>query len=87
MEKCGGGRSGRSGQGGHSESSGAPSTASTQSTGSTLDEVLANGALLLINVASALLDRQVAARAAAFEQDGGFTERLYAARQARRRLT
>jgi four helix bundle suffix protein len=48
------------------------------------DETLANGALALINVASTLLGRQIEAQAAAFERDGGFTERLYATRQARR---
>ncbi len=74
-------RSGRSGQEGKQR---APSTSSTPSTSPGPDEILANGALLLINVASALLDRQVAAQAAAFERDGGFTERLYATRQARR---
>ncbi len=47
----------------------------------------ANAALVLIGVAIALLDRQVAALAAAFERDGGFTERLYRIRQARRRNT
>jgi four helix bundle suffix protein len=39
----------------------------------------------LIAVAVALLDRQLAAQAAAFEQDGGFTERLYRHRQDKRR--
>ena len=47
-------------------------------------EIAANAALVLIGVASALLDRQVAAQAAAFESVGGFTERLYKTRQARR---
>jgi four helix bundle suffix protein len=47
-------------------------------------EVSANAAHVLIGVASALLDRQVAAQAAAFETEGGFTERLYKTRQARR---
>ncbi len=47
-------------------------------------EISANAALVLIGVASALLDRQVAAQAAAFEAEGGFTERLYRTRQARR---
>ena len=47
-------------------------------------EISANAALVLIGVAAALLDRQVAAQAAAFEKDGGFTERLYKTRQARR---
>ena len=47
-------------------------------------EIAANAALVLIGVASALLDRQVMAQAAAFETEGGFTERLYKTRQARR---
>jgi four helix bundle suffix protein len=46
--------------------------------------ISANAALVLIGVASVLLDRQVAAQAAAFEAEGGFTERLYRTRQARR---
>ena len=48
-------------------------------------EISANAALVLIGVASALLDRQVKAQAAAFESKGGFTERLYKTRQARRK--
>jgi four helix bundle suffix protein len=48
-------------------------------------EISANAAHVLIGVASALLDRQVSAQAAAFETEGGFTERLYKTRQARRR--
>jgi four helix bundle suffix protein len=44
----------------------------------------ANAALVLIGVACALLDRQVASLAASFAQDGGFTERLYRARSNRR---
>ena len=45
----------------------------------------ANAALSLLNLASHLLDRQLAAQADAFEKDGGFTERLYHRRtQARR---
>lgn len=45
----------------------------------------ANGALSLLNLACYLLDRQLAAQARAFEQEGGFTERLYRKRtQARR---
>ncbi|MEA3364471.1 MAG: four helix bundle suffix domain-containing protein [Candidatus Hydrogenedentes bacterium] len=47
--------------------------------------VSANAALVLIEVAMALLDRQLASQAAAFETEGGFTERLYKTRQARRR--
>ncbi|MCC6351368.1 MAG: four helix bundle suffix domain-containing protein [Fimbriimonadaceae bacterium] len=60
------------------------STQSTPSTETTESEALANGALALIAVASALLSRQVQAQAAAFEQDGGFTERLYRTRRQRR---
>lgn len=48
-------------------------------------EISANAVLVLIGVAITLLDRQVVAQAAAFEQEGGFTERLYRIRQTRRR--
>lgn len=60
------------------------STPSTSSTAPTYPEIAANAALTLLAVATALLDRQIAAQAAAFEQEGGFTERLYRIRQARR---
>ncbi|MDP3029733.1 MAG: four helix bundle suffix domain-containing protein [Deltaproteobacteria bacterium] len=59
------------------------STSSTQSTvfqSSTFPEIAANAALVLIAVACSLLDRQLAAQAAAFENEGGFTERLYKTR-------
>ena len=59
--------------------------ASTGSTGSTYAEVAANAALILIVVAGSLLKRQLEAQAKAFEEEGGFTERLYARRQKRRR--
>jgi four helix bundle suffix protein len=36
-------------------------------------------------VAIALLDRQIAAQATTFEQEGGFTERLYRVRQEKKR--
>lgn len=72
-----GGLGGRSGQKD-------PSTTSTQSTRPTYAEIAANGALVLIAVATALLDRQIAAQAKAFEEEGGFTERLYRTRQQRR---
>jgi four helix bundle suffix protein len=61
-----------------------PSTPSTSSTPSTYPEISANAALALIAVAVALLDRQLAAQATAFEQEGGFTERLYRTRRSRR---
>ncbi|MDP2798540.1 MAG: four helix bundle suffix domain-containing protein, partial [Deltaproteobacteria bacterium] len=59
------------------------SMSSTQSTvfqSSTFPEIAANAALVLIAVACSLLDRQLAAQAAAFENEGGFTERLYKTR-------
>ncbi len=71
-----------------------PSTQSTQSTTSissssssaSYPEIAANGALALIAVACSLLDRQLTVQAEIFEQEGGFTERLYQRRtQARRK--
>jgi len=50
----------------------------------TYPEIAANAALVLIIVAVSLLDRQLAAQAAAFEKEGGFTERLYRVRSQRR---
>jgi four helix bundle suffix protein len=63
----------------------AASTRSTVSTSSTFPEIAANGALALIAVATALLDRQMQAQAKAFETEGGFTERLYKTRTHSRR--
>ena len=68
-----GGRSGQGGQGGWKE----PSIP-------TYPELAANAALVLLAVARSLLDRQLAAQAAAFETEGGFTERLYRARSEKR---
>jgi four helix bundle suffix protein len=62
-------------------------SSSTQSTSSSLSEIAANAALVLITVACSLLDRQLAAQAAAFENEGGFTERLYRTRSQTRRRT
>lgn len=45
----------------------------------------ANAALSLLNLCCHLLDRQLAAQARAFEDEGGFTERLYRLRNQRRR--
>jgi four helix bundle suffix protein len=45
----------------------------------------ANGALSLLNLCVHLVRRQLESQAAAFEKEGGFTERLYRVRQARRR--
>lgn len=47
-------------------------------------EPAANAVLVLIGVTTALLSRQIQALAAAFEDEGGFTERLYRTRQRRR---
>jgi four helix bundle suffix protein len=46
--------------------------------------LVANAALSLLNLCCYLLDRQVAAQAEAFEEEGGFTERLYRVRKRRR---
>jgi len=62
----------------------APPTPSTSST-ILVSALAANAALTLVVVACSLLDRQVAALAESFEKEGGFTERLYRIRQARRR--
>lgn len=48
---------------------------------SAFPEIAANGALTLIAVATALLGRQVEAQAKRFEQEGGFTERMYRKRR------
>ena len=42
--------------------------------------LVANAVLTLLNLTCYLLDRQLAAQARAFEQEGGFTERIYNAR-------
>jgi four helix bundle suffix protein len=47
--------------------------------------LVANAALSLLNLCCYLLDRQLAAQAQAFENEGGFTERLYRTRQQKRR--
>lgn len=48
-------------------------------------EYSANATLVLINVACSLLDRQVQRLAKDFEENGGFTERLYKTRSSKRR--
>ena len=76
-------RSGQSGRGGHSGQSGHE----TESNRSTLSiaGTAANAALTLTVVAKSLLGRQLEALAVAFEQEGGFTERLHRVRAERRR--
>lgn len=54
---------------------------SIPSISSSYPEITCNAALVLIGVASSLLDRQLAAQAEAFEKEGGFTERLYRIRK------
>jgi four helix bundle suffix protein len=84
-----GGPSGRSGQRRRAVGS-TQSTLSTRSTRSTratppgYPELAANAALTLLAVATTLLDRQVASLAAAFEREGGFSERLYRVRSGQR---
>jgi four helix bundle suffix protein len=60
------------------------STSSTTSTAPSYPEISANAALVLLSVACALLDRQLAAQAKRFEIEVGFTERLYRVRSAAR---
>lgn len=50
----------------------------------TIEEAAANGALILINVACSLLNKQIQAQADAFQTEDGFTERLYKMRTAQR---
>jgi four helix bundle suffix protein len=47
----------------------------------TIPEIAANGVLVFLSVACALLDRQITAQAEAFQRNGGFTERLYKVRK------
>jgi four helix bundle suffix protein len=47
--------------------------------------LVANAALSLLNLSCHLLDRQLAALAQAFENEGGFTERLYRVRSQKKR--
>ena len=84
-KKCGPG-----GPGGQRGQHAAPKPVSTGSTASTLSaqtypELAANAALVLLTVACSLLDRQVERLAQDFEKEGGFTERLYRVRTAKRR--
>ena len=47
--------------------------------------IAANGVLLLLDLTSLLLDRQLARLAADFENDGGFSERMYKRRTDKRK--
>jgi four helix bundle suffix protein len=68
------GQVGQDGQSGHGK----------VSTAINYQELAANTMLVLLAVACSLLDRQIAAQAKAFENEGGFTERLYRVRSAKR---
>lgn len=63
----------------------AKSTLSTKSTVSLYTEFSANAALALISVACYLLDKQVERLALDFENEGGFSERLYRVRSKKRK--
>lgn len=78
------GRDGQNGPDGQPKRN-APSIKSIKSIPSTYPEIAANAALVLIGVACALLDRQIEAQAAAFTEEGGFTERLHRIRTERRK--
>lgn len=56
----------------------------TDNPSATPEELVGNAALSLLNLACHLLDKQLAAQAEAFTEEGGFTERLYSVRAARR---
>ena len=47
--------------------------------------LVANAALSLLNLCCYFLDRQIATQAKDFENEGGFTERLYRVRKAKRK--
>ncbi|MHB1350994.1 MAG: four helix bundle suffix domain-containing protein [Desulfobulbaceae bacterium] len=78
------GHCGPDGQRGHKAEASTESTASILST-RIYPELSANAALVLLAVACSLLDRQVERLAQDFENEGGFTERLYKVRTAKRR--
>jgi four helix bundle suffix protein len=78
------GQDGRHGRSGRWQSR-QESIQSTVSTKSTYPEISANGVLALITVACSLLNRQIASLERAFVEEGGFTERLYRVRRARRK--
>ncbi len=71
-------------RGAHPQPTKGVSSPSTSSISSLYSAIAANAALTLIAVASSLLDRQINAQAKAFENEGGFTERLYRVRQQNR---
>ncbi len=93
-EKSGNGQDGQDGQDGQhghdgqstpGEGSSIESIPSIKSISSIQSTIAANAALVLIGVACALLDRQLTAQSTSFENEGGFTEKLFKRRQAIRR--
>ena len=78
------GQNGQDRQNRNTRSPSIKSIQSIQSISSSYPEIAANAALVLIGVACTLLDRQLASLAAAFEREGGFTERLYRLRKSAR---
>ncbi len=70
--------SGRYGLCGRPDQSPEPSMLST----TVYPEMAANSILVLLAVATSLLDRQVARLARDFEEKGGFTEKMYKVRKA-----
>ena len=81
---------GQCGQNGLADSAEKNISFATESTRSTLStkvfpELSANASLVLIAVACSLLNRQVERLAQDFENEGGFTERLYKVRTSKRR--
>lgn len=83
------GQGGKYGQSGEEENF-PTTTMSTPSTMYNLEssiypEISANAVLVLLAVACSLLDRQVARLAQDFENEGGFTERLYKVRSEKRK--
>lgn len=80
------GQTGLSGPKQKTEPSSILSSKSIKSSASSYQEIAANAALVLITVACSLLDRQLASLAAAFEREGGFTERLYRVRKSARQF-
>ncbi|MFH1134980.1 MAG: four helix bundle suffix domain-containing protein [Pseudomonadota bacterium] len=78
------GHCGQHGRRGQLPEASTESTTSTQSTKS-YPELSANAALVLPAAACSLIDRQVERLARDFENEGGFIERLYRVRTAKRR--
>ncbi len=50
-----------------------------------IEEAAANGMLVLLMIVSSLLKRQLATQARLFQEEGGFTERLYRTRKENRK--